>query len=184
VVKINSEYGWLANQPPVADAGPDQTVDAATIDGASVILNGSGSSDADDDSLTYNWSWDGETAHGVSPTISLPRGTTTFTLVVNDGTEDSAPDTVEITVVASATGLASTVEQMFDEELIDDPDIRDSLLDKINVAINKMDQGKTKPAGNILNALINHINAQAGKHISQEAAAILIADAEYIIANL
>jgi triphosphoribosyl-dephospho-CoA synthetase len=104
--------------------------------------------------------------------------------VVNDGTEDSAPDTVEITVVASATGLATLVEEMFDEGWINDPDIRDSLLDKINAATNKMDQGKTKPAENILNAFINHINAQTGKHISQEAAAILIADAEHIIANL
>jgi hypothetical protein len=47
-----------------------------------------------------------------------------------------------------------------------------------------MDQGKTKPAENILNAFINHINAQTGKHISQDAAEILIADAEHIIENL
>ena len=46
--------GWALNEPPVADAGPDQTVDAATIDGADVILDGSGSSDADSDSLIYN----------------------------------------------------------------------------------------------------------------------------------
>jgi len=176
--------GWALNEPPVADAGPDQTVDATTIDGANVILDGSGSSDPDDDSLIYNWSWDGGTANGVSPTISLPRGTTTVTLVVNDGTEDSAPDTVEIAVVASVTGLAALVEQMFDEGWIDDPDIRDSLLDKINAATNKINQGKTKPAENILNAFINHINAQTDKHISPEAAEILIADAEDIIANL
>jgi parallel beta-helix repeat protein len=176
--------GWALNEPPVADAGPDQTVDATTIDGANVILDGSGSSDPDDDSLIYNWSWDEGTANGVSPTVSLPRGTTTVTLVVNDGTEDSAPDTVEITVVASVTGLAALVEQMFDEGWIDDPDIRDSLLDKINAATNKINQGKTKPAENILNAFINHINAQTGKHISPEAAEILIADAEDIIANL
>jgi len=44
------------------------------------------------------WTWDGNTAAGVSPTILLPVGTTTITLVVSDGFEDSQPDTVTITV--------------------------------------------------------------------------------------
>ncbi len=37
---------------PVADAGPDQSVTT----GATVTLDGSGSTDADGDSLTYSWS--------------------------------------------------------------------------------------------------------------------------------
>ncbi|MFC2047831.1 NosD domain-containing protein [Chloroflexota bacterium] len=267
------ENGWLStyNQPPVADAGIDQTVEANAIGGANVTLDGSGSSDADGDPLTYDWNWDGGTTDGMSPTIFLPLGTTSVTLVVNDGTEDSAPDTVEITIqdttppeititspeerdylrteplvidfdvadicsavaysaildgdtvsngqiidlllltlgshtltvnaedsqgnvsdpvsvtfdiVANADSLLLTIEQMFDEGLIDNPGIVNSLLSKITNALDKIDQGKTMPAENILNAFINYIHAQTGKHISQEAAAILIADAEYIIANL
>lgn len=85
--------------PPVADAGPDQTV--LTIPPATtamVTLDGSGSHDPDGDLLTYNWTWDGNTACGVSPTVELPPGTTTIALVVNDGQLDSEPDTVDITV--------------------------------------------------------------------------------------
>lgn len=86
------------NIPPVANAGPDQTVEQTYYQGASVTLDGSGSSDPDGDPLTYKWTWTGGSTTGVSPTISLPLGTTTITLLVNDGTVDSAPDTVIITV--------------------------------------------------------------------------------------
>jgi len=42
-----------ANSAPVANAGPDQNVATASL----VTLNGSGSSDADGDTLTYAWSF-------------------------------------------------------------------------------------------------------------------------------
>lgn len=87
------------NSPPVADAGPDQTIEQDSLDGAEAQLDGSSSDDPDDDPLTYLWTWgDNESTTGVEPTIELPLGTTTVTLVVNDGTEDSEPDTVDITV--------------------------------------------------------------------------------------
>ena len=88
-----------ANQAPIADAGPDQTVEQDSHAGASVTLDGSGSSDPDGDSLTYSWTWDGGSASVVSPTVVLPLGTTTITLVVNDGTVNSDADTVDITLV-------------------------------------------------------------------------------------
>jgi hypothetical protein len=92
-------YSICENSPPIADAGPDQTVSAGPNCTATVALDGSASSDPDDDPLTYMWTWDGNTASGVSPTILLPVGTTTITLVVNDGFQDSEPDDVTITVV-------------------------------------------------------------------------------------
>ncbi|MCK4527565.1 choice-of-anchor L domain-containing protein [candidate division WOR-3 bacterium] len=92
------EWEVPPNQPPVADAGPDQTVEQTYYQGADVTLDGSGSSDPDGDPLTYSWTWTGGSAIGVKPTVSLPLGPTTITLVVNDGTVDSAPDTVNIIV--------------------------------------------------------------------------------------
>lgn len=92
-----------ANQPPVADAGPDQTV--AT--GDTVTLDGTGSSDPNTgDVLTYNWTLDSpldSTASLDDATLAAPSftadlaGTYTATLVVNDGTVASAPDEVVIT---------------------------------------------------------------------------------------
>ncbi|MGA2093041.1 MAG: hypothetical protein ABSH16_06490 [Sedimentisphaerales bacterium] len=87
----------------VADAGPDQTV-YAWIDGiAEVNLDGSGSYDEDGDELTYSWSWtiggNNYDTNGVNPTIELPVGQHVISLIVNDGTVDSEPNEVNITVV-------------------------------------------------------------------------------------
>jgi streptogramin lyase len=86
-----------ANEPPVADAGPDQTVEQESYTGTEVTLDGSGSSDPDGDPLTYTWTWDSTSATGVNPIVTFPLGTTTVTLTVDDG-ELTDSDEVIITV--------------------------------------------------------------------------------------
>jgi TolB protein len=98
------DLSWFAigipNQSPIANAGDDQIdVPAGADCMASVTLNGSQSYDSDGDPLTYSWTWDSSSATGVNPTIQLPLGTHTISLVVNDGNADSEPDYVEITVL-------------------------------------------------------------------------------------
>ncbi|MEA1901386.1 MAG: phosphodiester glycosidase family protein [Thermodesulfobacteriota bacterium] len=104
------------NIPPIADAGLYDLVEVGSGCVAAVPLDGSGSSDPDGDPLTYTWAWDDGSsigsASGVNPTINLPIGTFTITLVVNDGTEDSEPDEVDITVedtIPPATQIISPV---------------------------------------------------------------------------
>ena len=93
------------NTAPTANAGPDQTVDIATL----VTLNGAGSSDPNGNTLTYAWTL---TTKPETSTAALTGATTvspTFTpdlagsyvasLVVNDGTVNSVADTVTITAV-------------------------------------------------------------------------------------
>jgi hypothetical protein len=92
----------VANRPPVANAGPDKTV----FVGDTVVLDGSGSTDADGNALTYKWSLtvpQGSTATlsnpgAVNPSFTADRpGQYVAQLVVNDGTVGSNPDTVTIT---------------------------------------------------------------------------------------
>jgi hypothetical protein len=89
---------------PVANAGPDQTVFAGIDFIADVTLDGSGSFDPNGEALTYQWTWsiDGNNfdANGVAPQIELPVGVHTITLVVSNGNTASAPDEVDINVVA------------------------------------------------------------------------------------
>jgi len=86
------------NAPPVADAGPDRTVECTGPDGASVMLDGSGSSDPDGDSLSYAWSGSFGTVDGETPTVNLSLGAHLVTLVVNDGQVDSEPGKATVTV--------------------------------------------------------------------------------------
>ncbi|MEM9458203.1 MAG: immunoglobulin-like domain-containing protein [Myxococcota bacterium] len=89
---------------PIADAGFDQSADCLLPgEDIPVDLDGTGSSDADGDPLTYAWYEDDVLiATGATPTVFLPPGDHTITLVVNDGSVDSDPDSVAISLVADS----------------------------------------------------------------------------------
>jgi DNA-binding beta-propeller fold protein YncE len=82
--------------PPVADAGPDQTVECT---GATTSVTLDGTSSTGSGTLSYAWS-EGATPLGTGATLSvaLPSGAHTITLtVMNSG--GSATDTVAINIV-------------------------------------------------------------------------------------
>ena len=100
-----------SNNAPVANAGADQSTTAGSL----VQLDGSGSSDADDDPLEYRWTLlapAGSTATLPDSTAPAPTfvadiaGTYIAELTVTDGIEASAPDTVVITATGSITPIA------------------------------------------------------------------------------
>jgi hypothetical protein len=94
-----------AREPPIANAGPDQSVRM----GAIVTLDGTGSFDREGQPLTYSWtqtSGPEVTLNGttsVQPTFTLPdvrdNTTLTFSLEVNNGRRGSDADTVSIIVM-------------------------------------------------------------------------------------
>ena len=87
------------NQPPVANAGADQSVAMTGAAGATVTLDGSASTDDGQvQPLSYTW-YEGATLLGTGPTLdfTFPLGAHNLTLVVFDGVY-SASDTVTVTV--------------------------------------------------------------------------------------
>jgi len=100
--------------PPVADAGPDQTVDEDTL----VTFNGSGSTD-NVDIVSYTWTFidvTPQTLTGISPnhTFATP-GIYIVTLNVSDAAGNWDTDTVVITVldVTSPTADAGPNQTVF-----------------------------------------------------------------------
>jgi len=95
---------WVTCRPPTADAGQDQ----ARAEGTLVTLNGSGSIIPCGEPH-YDWSQIAGPAvtlsdpHSPTPTFAAPQvspggATLTFQLVISDGFQSSAPDTVNVTV--------------------------------------------------------------------------------------
>jgi len=109
-----------ANVQPVASAGDDKNVTVSTL----VSLDGTNSTDANFDTLTYQWDW--MASPSTAPTLSsatspkptftpATAGTYVLTLTVSDGKLKSNPDpiTINVSAVNSApvanAGIALTV---------------------------------------------------------------------------
>jgi CSLREA domain-containing protein len=93
-------------QPPVANAGSNQTVSAGTL----VMLNGSGSSDPNVPPLPLTFLWTQTAGPSVTltgantamPSFTPPQaGTYMFSLVVNNGVVSSTAASVTVTVTAT-----------------------------------------------------------------------------------
>ncbi len=98
------------NGVPVADAGTDQSVPV----GSSVQLSGSNSSDPDGDPLTYAWRMKSK-PNGSAATLATTNGGLAgfqadlvgnylVELIVDDGMDPSAQDTVKVTATESSSG--------------------------------------------------------------------------------
>jgi RHS repeat-associated protein len=125
LVEITLDPVATPNTAPVADAGPDQTVDSGSV----VQLSGTASSDIDGDTLSYNWSISaaptGSTASLVNAGSVTPEfqpdqtGSYVIQLIVNDGTLDSSPDLVEITLDPVATPNTAPVADAGPDQTVD-----------------------------------------------------------------
>jgi len=102
------------NIKPISDAGADQEV-YAFIDGYALVqLDGTGSTDADEDALEYYWYSDANelVATEAEPNVLLPVGEHVIDLVVYDGIEDSEPDSCVVTVVEALEGRVAMLPRV------------------------------------------------------------------------
>ena len=97
----------FSNKIPIASAREDKVVNVGDV----VLLDGSNSSDPDNQMLTYSWS---SSEIGIVNSedaepyfIADPAGSYTITLVVNDGLDDSKTDKIIVDVVSPPTANAS-----------------------------------------------------------------------------
>jgi hypothetical protein len=163
-----------SNIKPVANAGNSKSA----VVGDTVTLDGSGSSDANGNPLTYQWNFtaapSGSSALIVSPTAAqadfvpdLP-GAYVAQLIVNDGLLNSDPSTVQIEVVSVQTALTARLQDMgalvgsLDSSVFKNAGMKNRLINKINAVTAKIEKRRYRLALNLLrNGILKTTNGCA-----------------------
>lgn len=192
IIDRNALFGGTPNQTPVAVAGENQTVFVGDV----VTLDGSNSNDPDEDPLTHFWTIVTRPENSTTQLSDASTENPTFTpdisgnyiiqLIVNDGTDDSAPAQVTITAQTSQEAtedLIQTIDNWIVEGTLDVGQAN-ALSSKLEAAIQSADQGNTNTAVNKLQAFANHVEAQRGKKLTQEQADVLLASVQAIASHL
>jgi hypothetical protein len=141
------------NIAPVANAGTSQSA----IVGDTVTLNGSGSSDANGDPLTYLWSFASVPAGSASSIASPTSVKTTFVpdlpglfvaqLIVNDGFVDSVASTVQVQVITRQTEAAQQTQNIqniiasLNPSVLKNANMQNALINQLNAALGYIDTG-------------------------------------------
>ncbi len=168
-VVVSNRFGFLAssdallvvNQPPVADASATQpTVICANNSDAQIILNGTRSSDPDDDPLQYQWflalNSQSSTiiARGAVAVVTLPPGAYALELVVDDG-RLSATNQVMVDVITTSQAVERLLAQVGSAWPRPQP-----LLASLGAALASLDRGHSVSAIHQLLAFQNKVRAQ------------------------
>jgi uncharacterized delta-60 repeat protein len=146
------------NLPPVADASATKPV-VISPNGtdATVILDGTRSSDPDGDLLRYTWYESGKTSplgKGAVAVVTLPVGAHSLLLVVSDGLlEATNAFSVEVITTAQAVErLMAQVDSLWPHS--------HPLLVTLSAALDSIERGNTVSAVNQLLAFQNKVRAQ------------------------
>jgi hypothetical protein len=151
----------LHNRLPVADASATPPiVISANNANATVVLDGSRSSDPDGDLLQYAWHEVGDNnvlAGGATTTATLPVGTHRIELVVDDGAL-AAENTITVQVITAAEAVNQLVSQLGAADLLDQN--KQPLLATLNAATASFERGNFTAGRNQLAAFQNKVHAQ------------------------
>lgn len=184
--KPSSYFGrYVLNTPPTANAGPDQTVITAT-GSAQITLSGAGSSDPNNDPLTYTWKENGNViaaeSNSATSQVTLGVGIHDIELTVADGKGGTATDVVVITVKSAEDAISDLITTVTSLNIKDtDKGIKNAWLTKLGQIQAYLQNDEPKKAVSELNTFINQVTAQRGKAITETEAAALIAQAQAII---
>lgn len=114
---------------------------------------------------------------------SLPLGPNTFAIKAADKVLNMSSASVTFNIIVTPQSIINDVTQFFASGAISSSGVESGLLTKLNDALAARNAGQCGTADNIYSAFINQVMAQSGKGITPAAAAILIADAQYLMAH-
>lgn len=115
---------------------------------------------------------------------TLALGSHTLTVSASDYYGNATSASVTFTITATLQSLRSSVINLHAQGMIDNREIRNSLLAKLDNVESYLAQGKRKNAIKTLQAFVNQVHAQSGKHVTSDAATSLSSDALWVINHL
>ena len=113
----------------------------------------------------------------------LTVGAHSFTVQAQDRLNNQGVSSVTFTIIVTPQSIEQDVNIFLSMGAIRNNGLANSLLSKLVAAAAARARGDCATAGNIYSAFINELHAQSGKGVDATAAAIMIADAQYLIAN-
>ncbi len=113
----------------------------------------------------------------------LALGTHVFSIAATDRAANAASQTVTFQIIVTPESIQDDVNQFLAAGKIKNDGLANSLLAKLRAAAAARARGSCQTAANVYQAFINEVSAQSGKGIDATAAAIMIADAQYLIAH-
>lgn len=190
---VRVQLVYLDNTAPVATINAPVAKqylhsDTFTIDYSVSDGTGSGVKSAVPDIDGQTTLHDGATTVSVAKGLTvkllteLTLGTHTFNLNSEDNVDNADTDSVTFSIIVTAQSIKDEVRYFRSIGAITQ-DEATSLLQKLNAAANYRAKHDCKDANTIYKNFINELHAQTGKKVTAQAAAILIADAQYLIAH-
>jgi hypothetical protein len=113
----------------------------------------------------------------------LALGTHVFNIGAVDVAGNADTKSVSFTIIVTPDSIKDDVTEFFAMGAIKNQGLENSLLAKLDAAANARARGDCDTAANNYSAFINELTAQSGKGVDSTAAAIMIADAQYLIAH-
>ncbi len=112
---------------------------------------------------------------------TLALGSHNFTVKAVDKAGNGYIQSLAFDITANLNSLTSSVDRLYQEDKINNKGVYQSLSEKLRMATKK---DKPEFTSQMLKLFILDVRIQSGRHITKDAANMLIADAQYTIAHL
>lgn len=124
-----------------------------------------------------------QSAQAINLLTELALGPHTFSISAADNAANADTSSVTFTIIVTPDSIKNDVKQFLAAGEIKNSGLANSLLQELNSAAAARAAGNCNTAANIYQSFINSVSAQSAKGIDATAAAIMIADAQYLITH-
>ena len=113
----------------------------------------------------------------------MTLGDHTFTVTASDNVGGTSTASVTFSIIVTAASIEDDVNQFLAAGAIKNSGLANSLLAKLEAGAAARGRGQCSTAANQYQSFINALQAQSGNGVDSTAAAIMIADAQYLITH-